>query len=115
MRILVCGGRAYENYEHVQRVLDGLLQQHPKFTLVEGGAHGADTLARTWAQNRNLTFETYIANWQRDGRAAGPIRNELMLSTGIDLVVAFPGGRGTNHMVSIAQRDGVPVLDLRNE
>lgn len=115
MRILVCGGRDYENFDHVQRVLNGLLEQHKEFIIIEGGVSGADTLARTWAQNRNVTFETYVANWKRDGKAAGPIRNELMLSTGIDLVVAFPGGRGTNHMVSIAQRDGVPVLDLRNE
>jgi predicted polyphosphate/ATP-dependent NAD kinase len=115
VRILVCGGRDYGNFDHVKQMLDGLLQQHKEFIIIEGGAKGADTLARTWAQNRNVIVETYVANWQQDGKAAGPIRNELMLSTGIDLVVAFPGGRGTNHMVSIAQRDSVPVLDLRNE
>lgn len=115
MRILVCGGRDYDNYEHVKRVMDSLKSQHTEFILIEGGASGADTLSRIWANNVGIKCETYTANWSRDGRSAGPIRNELMLSTGINLVVAFPGGRGTNHMVTIARRDNVPVMDLRNE
>jgi hypothetical protein len=115
MRILVCGGRDYDNFEYVNKILDELKIQNPNFILIEGGASGADTLARVWALNNRIVCETYKANWQRDGKAAGPIRNELMLSTGINLVVAFPGGRGTNHMVSIAQRDSVSVMDLRNE
>jgi hypothetical protein len=31
-----------------------------------------------------------------------------------DLVIAFPGGRGTDMMVGLAKDAGVEVLDLRN-
>ena len=113
LRICVCGGRDYENGDHVNRILDGLLKQYNDFILVEGGANGADTLARRWAQNRNVQYETYMANWEQDGRSAGPIRNQRMLDTGLDMVVAFPGGKGTNHMVTISQAKHVPVIDLR--
>ncbi|MEM9912925.1 MAG: hypothetical protein AAF922_19365 [Pseudomonadota bacterium] len=50
------------------------------------------------------------------GRAAGPIRNKEMLDEGCpDLVVAFPGGRGTANMVKQAQAAGVEVLDKRED
>ena len=79
--------------------------------LGQGGAKGADELARDWARIRNVWLITYPADWDRHGKAAGPIRNEHMLREfEPDLVVAFPGGRGTQHMVSIALSAGVRVM-----
>jgi hypothetical protein len=55
-----------------------------------------------------------MADWAGLGRKAGPIRNEQMLSEGQPhLVVAFPGGRGTAHMVGIARAAGVEVIEIR--
>lgn len=42
-------------------------------------------------------------------KAAGHIRNKQMLDTGIDVVIAFPGGRGTANMVKIAKEANVQV------
>jgi hypothetical protein len=43
---------------------------------------------------------------------AGPIRKQQMLDEGKpDLVVAFPGGRGTAHMVRIARAAGIEVIE----
>lgn len=67
-------------------------------------------LARGWAAERTLPYMTFPANWDRFGKAAGPIRNKWMLEYGQpDLVVAFPGGKGTAHMVKIATEAGVAV------
>ena len=49
------------------------------------------------------------ADWETHGRAAGPIRNEKMLTWKPDLVVAFPGGVGTADLVRRAEAAGVPV------
>lgn len=55
----------------------------------------------------------FKADWSKDGRKAGPVRNSVMLSVGKpDLVIAFPGGRGTADMVRKAKAKGVPVEEL---
>lgn len=54
-----------------------------------------------------------MAEWDRLGRKAGPIRNQRMLDEGKPaLVIAFPGGTGTAGMVAIARKGRVPVITL---
>ena len=50
------------------------------------------------------------ADWKRHGRAAGPIRNGEMLKDRPDLVVAFPGGKGTANMVTQATNAGIEIV-----
>lgn len=115
-RILVCGGRTYEDKELVFAVLDELKQRHPSWNLlIHGGAKGADSLADKWARTTNgvQLIDIYRPQWELYGRNAGPRRNELMLRDGCpDLVVAFPGGRGTAHMVRVAKEAGVEVIEI---
>ena len=114
MRVLVCGGRDYADRERLHAELDRLHQERRFSYLIAGGARGADTLAEQWAKARGLPHETYRADWTGLGRKAGPIRNQRMLDEGRPhLVVAFPGGRGTAHMVGIAQAAGVEVIEVR--
>ena len=110
--VLVCGGRDYADQHHVDFVLDALHQARDIWHIVEGGALGADRLARNWARRNDVRFSTYEADWQRHGKAAGPIRNGVMLRMERPaLVVAFPGGAGTANMVRQAQAAGVEVYD----
>lgn len=103
MRILVCGGRDYSDAAKVFRDLDALHAKRGITLIIEGGATGADRLARDWAISRNVPFVTEHADWKAHGKAAGPIRNALMLSKHApDGVVAFPGGRGTLNMIALA-------------
>lgn len=113
--ILVCGGRDYSNEEHVFRVLDHIHEDHPIRAILNGGASGADTLAFRWAMSREVNCHTFPAKWSVHGKAAGPIRNREMLNIltpNHDGVVAFPGGRGTKHMVAIAKERGFGVLEV---
>jgi hypothetical protein len=43
--------------------------------------------------------------------SAGPMRNERMLESGPDLVVAFAGGKGTAHFVRLARAAGIEVIE----
>jgi hypothetical protein len=108
MKALVCGGRMFFDYERVRRVLDGM-----KITsVIEGGACGADGLAKRWATERDIECETFRAEWKKFGRGAGHIRSQLMLDQGKpDLVVAFPGGTGTDDMVARARKAGITVVE----
>lgn len=82
-------------------------------TIISGGARGVDSAAIDWAVVNWCPFKEYKADWQQYGKAAGVIRNRQMLDEGKpDLVVAFPGGKGTAHMVSIAKERGIPVKEI---
>lgn len=71
-------------------------------------------MAAGCARDRGIPETAYPADWRRDGKSAGYRRNRRMLSEGRpDLVIAFPGGPGTAHMVEIAEKAGVPVLRIR--
>jgi hypothetical protein len=118
MRVLVCGGRDYADGKRVFAELDALMRPafaagDAEFVVIHGNAPGADTLADAWAARRNVGREPYGADWKANGRAAGPIRNARMLAEGRpDLVLAFPGGRGTADMVRKANRAGVKVVTV---
>lgn len=132
MRVLVCGGRDFEDRELVFMALD-----YVKPTLIiEGGQRthrgeeiigGADYWAMKWAQERGIECRTVNAKWYdletppvvikkspKNGReynaAAGGIRNQRMLDEEKpDLVVGMAGGSGTRDMIERARKAGVPV------
>jgi hypothetical protein len=107
--VLACGGRDYENGQRVRAALDKILEKQPTMWLMHGGARGADYLAGAWAFDRRIPCLVVPAHWERDQKAAGPIRNAAMLALQPSYVVAFPGGRGTAHMAEIAEKAKVPV------
>lgn len=112
-RVLVCGGRDYSNREELFSVLDTAHLADPIGEVIHGAAAGADSLAGEWASARGIPARPFPADWNNHGRAAGPIRNLQMLTDGMpDLVIAFPGGRGTANMIKQAKAHGVPVVTI---
>lgn len=117
--VLVCGGRNYYNYANVRTILDGYAHDHGPIILVQGGAPGADQMARNWAFKQNEQYLNCMINmpadWNGLGKAAGPIRNQKMLDEHRpDIVLAFPGGRGTADMVAKARAAGVDVVEIED-
>ena len=109
MRIVVTGGRWYSDVQTVFRVLDLLSPSR----VAEGGAKGADELAREWCAVRKIDCSTYHADWSAHGDAAGPIRNRTMLEEERpDAVIAFPGNAGTHDCVARARSMGLVVLEV---
>lgn len=118
-RFAVTGGR---DFEDESMTLAALCRLPAWSVLINGGARGADRLAaatwrrlmHSWHPSVGLAdhyVQTYPADWREHGRSAGAIRNQRMLDTGLDMLLAFPGGRGTAHMVDICGRAGVPIVD----
>lgn len=109
MKVLVCGGRNYNDPEAVYKALDDI---RPSM-IIEGGASGADCYAADWADANNVPLKTFPADWKTYGKSAGPIRNKRMLDKEMpDVVIAFPGGRGTANMVKLAKEAGVRVVEV---
>ncbi len=111
-RVLVCGGREFKDANLVSKVLAEVFTTQPNMVLACGGARGADALAERWGLVVGVPVCVYHADWKTHGRAAGPKRNQHMLENfKPDLVVEFPGGRGTKDMVRRARAARVPVLN----
>jgi len=109
MRIIITGGREYTDYDLVFRTLLEYVDQCP--TIVNGGERGADTLAENVARALGFPVEKHPANWKELGPMAGPIRNQQMIDLGADLVIAFPGGRGT---LDCVRKAVASQIDVRN-
>jgi hypothetical protein len=110
MRVLVCGGRDFGDREFLREVLDELAREHVVDVVIHGDAVGADRMAGEWARLAGIRELAFPADWQEYRRAAGPIRNRQMLvEAAPDVVVAFPGRRGTANMIRQARAAGVPV------
>lgn len=110
MRVLICGDRNWQNEAAIRRELSKL---DPGTAIIHGGARGADTLAGIVAKEIGLQVEVYPADWNRHGRAAGPIRNQQMIEQGRpDIVLAFHANigqsKGTKDMVERAKKTGIP-------
>lgn len=110
--LIVCGGRDYNDRAKAFHTLDRIHAKRPIVRIVEGGASGADSIAREWANSHGVECRTFHADWTAHGKAAGPMRNQLMLDSEVDGVLAFPGGRGTADMVSRARSWGVTVMEV---
>ncbi len=81
---------------------------------INGGAAGADYLAWYWSGRFGIPCTVYKAEWDRQGKQAGPIRNQKMLDEGKpDLCIAFPGGVGTIDMLFRALKAGVRCCIVR--
>lgn len=114
MKVLVCGGRDFSDYLAFARAMNAIRDERGPFTeIIHGGAKGADWCAHLYAGLPNQGMERcFPADWKRDGRGAGPIRNQRMLDEGKpDLVVAFPGGRGTADMIRRSRKAGIEVIE----
>lgn len=121
MRVLVTGGREFRDREWLYAALELLHSMDPITELIEGGANGADCLAANWATGKPGLVHTMVpAEWERYGdrlkmgqkNPAGAIRNVVMAKMRPDVVLACPGGRGTQHMVDTARAHGLRVIFL---
>jgi len=111
LRVLVTGGRDFADRDLLFDGLDELHQERGISLIIHGAAKGADSLAEEWGKARGVETLPCPADWKRHGRGAGSARNKQMLiDHKPDVVVAFPGGKGTANMVEIAEKAGVEVL-----
>ena len=129
--VLVCGGRMYgrtlkhttperrrvakAEREALVKALNSLDERMVIEAVRHGDAKGADVLSGKWARAMGIEEQACPADWNTHGRAAGPIRNAAMLEAGgVEVVMAFPGNKGTADMVRQARAfGGVRVWDRR--
>lgn len=101
MRIAIVGGRDFNDYDLLKKSIKVL----PGDTIISGGARGADTLAKRFAYENRLNLVEHSPDWDKFGKRAGFIRNELIVKDA-EVVYAFWDGvsKGTANSISIAKR-----------
>jgi hypothetical protein len=108
MKVIIAGGRNFTDY---LLLLEGVVESGFDITsVVSGCAKGADELGELFARDMDLQIHRFPANWDKYGRAAGPIRNGEMANVG-EALLAFWDGKssGTKNMIEQATRKGIPI------
>ena len=98
--------------------------------LIEGCARGADHAAESFGRDKashdeNFVLREFPAEWDKYGKAAGPIRNHQMLDallsykdTHLLTIIAFhdniSASRGTKNMITIAEAAGITATVVRH-
>lgn len=117
----MCGSRGWKDTASIGQILDELLSMLPEkeqLVLIHGGCpSGADKIAHDEASKRQITTIVEKADWNRHGKAAGPIRNQLMLDEHKpDVTYAFRSGgksSGTDDMVKRSKKAEVPTYIIQ--
>lgn len=102
-RVIIAGGRNFNDYEKVKENCDSLLAEKSDIVIICGMARGVDLLGRRYAGERGYKVAEFPADWNGFGKSAGYIRNTEMADNA-DALIAFWDGnsKGTNHMINIA-------------
>ena len=121
-RVIVCGCRDWDDRERLESALSrhcaDRIVGHDVQTLVfvHGDCPtGADKMADDLIGRMRATWSVYTeahqADWDTDGPAAGPLRNEKMAKLGATVCFAFWDGKskGTADMIRRATAHGIPV------
>lgn len=118
-RVVVAGGRTFDNYNTLCHYLDYMLSnkiaEGYNIIIVSGAARGADKLGERYAKANNYKIEQYIPDWNK-GKGAGYARNCEMAAVADACIVFWNGiSRGSKHMIDICVRLDVPVETVMYE
>jgi hypothetical protein len=120
MRILVTGDRRWSCYELAKGVVRRLIARFgPGVTIVHSGAPGVDQSFQRACVELQIPVEPHVADWQGLGDAAGPVRNQKMVDSGVQMCVAFhraiENSRGTKDCVRRALALGIPTCLISSQ
>jgi hypothetical protein len=105
--IAIVGSRDYPDLEAVRTFVRAL----PKYaTVISGGARGVDSVAEDEAKKCGLSLIIHRADWDKHGKAAGVIRNKLIVEDCDELMAFWDGtSRGTKNSVDLAKKLGKKI------
>lgn len=128
-RIIVAGGRDFNNKELLTlKLTDWIINLYlsrdwsdeaVSIEFISGNASGADKLGEEFAKEYLYPLKLFPAEWNKYGKAAGPIRNKQMAEYASEsdkgVLFAFWDGksRGTKNMIDNATQLGLEIYIVK--
>jgi len=114
LKVIIAGGRNFNNYPELSEVCDQIIAEEPEVEIVSGTAKGADELGEQYADKNGLAVKQFPAKWDRYGKSAGPKRNGEMVDYA-DTLIAFWDGKskGTENLIGLAEAADLKVKVVR--
>lgn len=104
MKLAIVGSRTGFRAADVYAYVDTLAKD---IEVVSGGAPGVDSFAAGSAFVRDHVVKVFHADWDKHGKAAGPIRNAEIVKYCDELVAFWDGmSRGTANVIGLAAKAG---------
>jgi len=114
-RAIVTGSRCHPQladvWVEIDRIIDFRMFDE---WLVGDCPTGVDAVAKQLFECRDVPFRVFRADWEKYGRAAGPLRNEAMVETpGVEACFGFPfgGSKGTRGCMNLAEKAGINTFE----
>lgn len=89
MKLMVTGSRTWDLVPVISKHLYWFTRGWDEVTLLEGGAQGADSIARGYALANGWEINTFLPKYDLHGKSAPHVRNQLMIDQKPDLVLAY--------------------------
>ena len=105
LKVIVAGGRDFNNYNLLSQKLDNLFSKTANVVIISGMAKGVDSLAVKYAEENKIRVSEFPAKWKKHGNASG-FRRNVEMARFADACVCFWNGKspGTKHMIDTAKR-----------
>lgn len=101
MKTIISGSRSITDYASLLLAISKCDIEITE--ILSGAANGVDRLGERYAKENGLPLQKFQANWNKHGKAAGPIRNEEMAKNADALLALWDGkSRGTQDMINRA-------------
>jgi hypothetical protein len=110
MKVIIAGSRGFSDFQLLYAKCEEVLANVKEAEIVSGTARGADKLGEHYASLKGYSVRQFTPDWDKQGKAAGYIRNKEMADYA-DCLIAFWDGqsRGTKHMIDLATEKGLSV------
>ena len=103
--LAIVGTRTFNDYKLLKKKVDEINKKTKINMIVSGGCTGTDKLAEKYAKENKIPTKIFIPNWKKYNKAAGPIRNKLIVESS-DKVIAFwdQVSKGTLSSINLAKQ-----------
>jgi hypothetical protein len=116
VKTIIAGSRNFTDPTLVEMAVE-LARNHIQVTeVVSGQCEGIDRLGEIWATTHDIPCSYFPADWDKHGKAAGPIRNSEMVNYADALIAVWDGrSRGTMDVIKKARTKGLKVAVYSGE
>lgn len=110
MKLIIAGSRHFANID-----ISGYIKffDLAPTEVVCGGAYGVDWSGGIWGDKTSTPVKIFFADWNKHGKAAGPIRNKEMAEYADALLLIWDGkSKGSASMLREMKKLGKPIYEV---